>query len=123
MLCAASQAAPDRTGEAPLDNKDLPRGLDTRLLETFWREGATAGQDDALRQACIALEVLAGVESPVGDKQARMAYQMQRLARGMGAPDIDPAQALLDCIHAFVTLRPSADWATRFCATLKGMKG
>lgn len=121
--CAAGPAAPDRDGEAWSDAPILPRGLNARVLQAFWHTGPAANPDEVLRQACIALEVLAGVESPEADKPARMAFQMQRLAKGLGGPPVDPEQALLDIIHGFIELRPTAAWVARFCATLKNMKG
>lgn len=121
--CAAGPATPDRAGASGPGESILPHGLNGQLLQNFWHTGPAQGHDEALRQACIALEVLAGVESPAADKPARMAFQMQRLAKGLGGPPIEPEQALLDIIHGFIELRPTAAWAARFCATLENMKG
>ncbi len=98
---------------------DLPEGIDAQALETFWQQGPSDGGEEQLREACIALEILAGIDSPAADKKARMNYQMRRLAAGMGRRNNQPEPALEERINAFITLRPVAGWAARFCATLE----
>jgi hypothetical protein len=94
----------------------IPRGIEEQALETYWLEGPDDETPaEQLRDACIALEVLAGLDSPEEDKEARMAYQMQRLVEGLGSGRADSQQQLLEQINAFLALRPPADWAERFC--------
>ena len=81
-------------------------------------------REDLLREACIALEVLFEKESPVEDKQARMAYQMKRLVEGMGGQQAENRdQQFLEHINRFVELRPSGEWAERFCKTINSVMG
>ena len=93
----------------------IPVGIEEPALETFWLEGP---DDDTpaehLRDACIALEVLAGLDSPDEDKEARMAYQMKRLVEGMGSAQGNPRERLLEGINTFIALRPSAGWVERY---------
>jgi DNA repair protein SbcC/Rad50 len=103
--------------------QELPKGINTGLLETFRQEGSADGIDEQLREACIALEVQAGIESPPEDKKARMNYQMQRLVKGMGSKAIEPEPDLLGGINAFIALRPSHKWAERYCSTVRHIKG
>ena len=93
----------------------LPKGIDSEALEAWWQDGTAAKQEeDAFREACIALEVLAERESPPEDKEARMAYQMKRLVEGMGSGRGDTRERLLEEINAFIALRPSAEWVGRY---------
>lgn len=101
---------------------DLPKGIDTEALEAFWQQGPSDGDEEPLREACIALEILAGIDSPVADKKARMNYQMRRLAAGMGRRGNQPEPALEERINALIALRPSVEWAARFCATLEKIR-
>ena len=96
----------------------LPRDIDASALEAWWQQGPPGGTDEQMREACIALEVLAEVESPAADKKARMNYQMRRLAAGMRGEKPVPGQARLDCINQFIALRPSNDWLDRFFSAL-----
>jgi exonuclease SbcC len=95
---------------------DIPREIETSALEAWWEQGPDNSlSDDDLRQACIALEVLVGADSPPEDKEARMAYQMQRLVEGMGSGHGDQNQQLLDQINEFIAIRPAGEWVERFC--------
>jgi hypothetical protein len=95
---------------------DIPKGIDEDALNSYWQLGpAEDTPEERLREACIALEVLAGMDSPPEDKEARMAYQMQRLVEGMGSGRADGHQQLLGQINDFLSLRPPAAWAERFC--------
>jgi len=94
---------------------EIPKGIDSEALEAFWQEGP--GETDAatLLEACIALEILAGIDSPPEDKDARMAYQMKRLVEGMGNRQAGNEERLPDLINEFIALRPPIDWMERFC--------
>ncbi len=94
----------------------LPKGIDTEALETFWQQGPAEGNEEQLREACIALEIFGEIESPAGDKKARMAYQMKRLVEGMGSQQAQPEHALQNFINDFIALHPSTDWTERFCS-------
>jgi exonuclease SbcC len=94
----------------------LPKGIDAEALEAFWQQGPGNIDDEQLREACIALEILGGIDSPEDDKEARMNYQMRQLVEGMGNRKELSEQSLLNSINDFVALRPSNNWAERFCA-------
>ena len=63
--------------EAPQQG-DLPNGIDA----TWFTQDKSA--DVSASELCIAMEILADVESPESDKQARMSVQVKRLAEGLG---------------------------------------
>jgi hypothetical protein len=105
---------------------DLPRGIDTAALEAWWEQGPDdKPSEDQLRQACIGIEILAGVDSPPADKKARMAYQMQRLVEGMGSANALGSQEeqLLEQVNGFIALRPTTPWVERFCSEGKIIPG
>jgi hypothetical protein len=101
------------------EDEEVPKGIDSAALQAWWQDGPDEGDADTLREACIALEVLAGIESPPEEKQARMAYQMKRLVEGMGSGPGDSRERLLEAINRFIALRPPAEWAGRFCRGLE----
>ena len=95
---------------------DIPRGIEAEALEAWWDQGVDdKTPEDDLREACIALEVLVGVDSPPEDKKARMAYQMQRLVEGMGGGQGDHEERLLEQVNGFIAMRPAGVWVERFC--------
>jgi hypothetical protein len=96
------------------EDEELPKGVDAVALTAWWTSGAGDCATDTLREACIALEVLAGIESPPEEKQARMAYQMKRLVAGMGSGQGDSKDRLLAAINHFIGLRPPEEWLGRF---------
>jgi DNA repair protein SbcC/Rad50 len=51
--------------------------------------------EERLGELCIRADILAGVESPADERQARMNYQMQLLQKGLGQAAQDSADALL----------------------------
>lgn len=116
--CASKAEDPDQAAVLWGEDGDLPKGIDSAALEAWWNEEPRRPDDEACRTACIAIEVLAGMDSPPEDNQARMAYQMQRLVhgmgRGMGSGLGDAEERLLDQINGFVALRPSSQWLGRF---------
>jgi len=116
LKVAASLAAGEESAAAPAE--DLPKGIDGKLVAAFLHQGADASADARSREACIALEVFGEIESPPEDKAARMSYQLNRLAAGMGNRVVDPQQALLSQVNAFIALRPSLAFVQRFCAGL-----
>lgn len=94
----------------------MPPGIDKEALATWWDKSSDSGaSEDALRQACIAMEILVGVDSPPQDKEARMAYQMQRLLEGMGSAQGEYNDRLVQQINEFIAMRPPAIWLERFC--------
>jgi hypothetical protein len=95
---------------------DIPRGIESAALEAWWEQGPDDKLEASdLQQACIAMEILAGVDSPPKDKDARMAYQMKRLVDGMGSHQGDHAQRLLEQVNEFIAMRPAGKWVERFC--------
>ncbi|QOC21261.1 DUF349 domain-containing protein [Wenzhouxiangella sp. AB-CW3] len=56
--------------------------------EAWLRE--VADQHDRARQVAVEMEFLAGLETPAGDRQQRMDYQVSRLARQLGERDAGP---------------------------------
>jgi exonuclease SbcC len=94
----------------------IPSGIDKEALAAWWENGCDLdASEDALREACIAMEILIEVESPPEDKEARMAYQMQRLLEGMGSAQGEHDDRLLDQVNAFIAMRPPEPWLERFC--------
>ena len=114
QACAMKADDPDKAVALWGDDDSLPKGIDTDALDTWWEKGPGDSGEDALRSACIAIEVLAGIDSPADEKQARMAYQMQRLVEGMGGGQVDSRQRLLELINEFVALRAPGEWVGRF---------
>jgi len=113
QACALKPDDPDKAAALWGDDGDLPKGIDGEALEAWWNEGSGIPDEDACRTACIAIEVLAGVDSPPEDKDARMAYQMQRLVEGMGSGAVDKGEQRLRLINRFLGLRADA-WTARF---------
>ncbi|NNK31875.1 MAG: DUF349 domain-containing protein, partial [Xanthomonadales bacterium] len=104
------------------EDGDLPKGIDAEALEAWWNEAPPAPDEDACRTVCIAIEVLAGMDSPPEDKQARMAYQMQRLVEGMGSGSEDRSERLLGQVNQVVALRPPAQWLERFSRGVQSVR-
>jgi hypothetical protein len=102
--------------------RELPRGIDAGLMQAFLEHGPAEANSESSREACIALEVLAGIESPDQDRQARMNYQLGRLAQGLGQKPADPEHELIDHINAFIDLRPGPAWVDRYCAGLEKIR-
>jgi exonuclease SbcC len=95
---------------------DIPKGIETEALKAWWEQGPDdKTPEDELREACIALEVLIGVDSPPEDKKARMAYQMQRLVEGMGGQQGNQEQLMLEHVNGFIAMQPPGEWVERFC--------
>ncbi len=115
---ACSQKTTDEKTASKLWQQEggLPKGIDAEALEAFWQQGPGDIGDEQLREACIALEILGGIDSPDEDKEARMKYQMQQLVEGMGSRKEPPEQSQLTRINDFIALRPANSWAERFCA-------
>jgi len=95
-------------------DSDIPKGIETAVLDDYWQQGPGDTPDAEQQEACIALEIHIGIDSPPEDKNARMAYQMKRLVEGMGSGQIDDALRLLELINEFIAMRPSSEWLERF---------
>lgn len=108
----ASQA--ERLYQADTESIKLPQGIDRALLETQWttdlRELSSA---DELRDACIGLEIIAELNSPAEDQQARMAFQVKRLAQGLGQAGTLPQQ-IADSVNQWLTLNANETWQQRY---------
>ncbi|MDT8321536.1 MAG: DUF349 domain-containing protein [Xanthomonadales bacterium] len=119
QACALKPA--DRAEAERLWERDggLPKGIDAESLLTYWMQGPQEQEEEGLRTACIALEVLGDIDSPNEDKQARMNYQLQRLAGGLGQHHSDPEPQIIANINAFIAMRAPLDWSTRFCSTIR----
>jgi hypothetical protein len=100
---------------------DLPKGIEEPELDVFWQQGPAGDNDEELREACIALEILAEIETPAEDREARMKYQMQRLVEGLGSQQ-HVEMPLESSINDFINLRPTTPWAERFCACVEQMR-
>jgi exonuclease SbcC len=122
QACALKAEQPEQALALWEGEQDVPRGIDPSALDAWWDQGAAEGDPEALRAACIALELLAGVDSPPEEKQARMAYQMQRLVEGMGSGQGDRKQQLLEQINRFIALRPEGGWVGRFCSGVEAAR-
>ena len=100
--------------KADVTDLKLPQGIDKSLLENKWNETpAELSNTDALRDACIALEITAELQSPVEDQQARMAYQVQRLAQGLGQAG-NLQQQINDSVSLWLTLNADQAWQQRY---------
>lgn len=95
----------------------LPKGIDSALVESKWNSVADNSTEnsaeDELREACIALEIAAEMESPAQDQQARMAYQVQRLAQGLGQAG-SLQQQIIDSVNHWLTLNADQAWQQRY---------
>jgi hypothetical protein len=123
QACAVKADDPKQAAAMWGEEGKLPKGIDGEALNAWWQDGPAAEQEDACREACIALEVLAERESPPEDKEARMAYQMKRLVEGMGAQQDNSKQRLLDTVNHYISLRPAGDTAARFCEGIHAAAG
>lgn len=119
QACGLKATDPDKAAAMWGEDAELPKGIEASGLQAWWQDGPGEADAETLREACIALEVLAGIESPPEEKQARMAYQMKRLVEGMGSGPGDSRQRLLEAINRFVALRPPGEWVGRFCRGLE----
>jgi hypothetical protein len=123
QACGLQASDPGKAAALWGEDGELPKGIDTAALAAWWKNGVGESDVDTLREACIALEVLAGIESPPEEKKARMAYQMKRLVEGMGSGPGDSGERLLEAINRFIALRPPADWFGRFSRALEAARG
>jgi hypothetical protein len=120
--CALKSTDQGATSGVRQDDGDLPRGIDAAALEVYWQQGPSGDVEEPLRDACIALEIFGEIESPEEDRKARMNIQMQRLVAGMGRGKDQPEPTLEERINEFISLRPSSQWADRFCSALRKIK-
>ena len=92
----------------------LPQGIDKSLLESKWNDtAADLSAADALRDACIGLEIAAELSSPAEDQQARMAYQVKRLAQGLGQA-ASLQQQISDSVNQWLALNADQTWQQRY---------
>ena len=119
QACGLKATDPEKATAMWGEDEEVPKGIDAAALQAWWQDGPAEADADTLREACIALEVLAGIESPPEEKQARMAYQMKRLVEGMGSGPGDSRARLFEAINHFITLRPPGEWVGRFCRGLE----
>ena len=92
----------------------IPQGIDTEALEAFWESGPGDTSENDLREACIAMEVFAGIDSPPEDKEARMAYQMKHLFEGSGGQGPGREERLVQLLNEFNALGPGERFVVRF---------
>jgi negative regulator of replication initiation len=122
QACAVKEDDAEKAASLWGEDGDLPKGIAAEALEAWWNGAPPAPDEDACRTACIAIEVLAGMDSPPEDKQARMAYQMQRLVEGMGSGSEDRSEGLLDQVNQVLALRPPAQWLERFSRGVQSVR-
>ena len=123
QACVLKAEDEEKATELWLKDGDLPRGIETAGLEAWWEQGPDDKRpENELLDACIGIEILAGVDSPAEDKKARMAYQMQRLVEGMGGGLSDPEERLLEQVNGFIAMRPPGAWLERFCAGIEAAR-
>lgn len=106
------------------DAVKLPHDIDKSLIERKWNEGATElSAYDALRDACIGLEIIAELDSPAEDQQARMAFQVQRLAQGLGQAGT-LQQQIANSVNQWLAFNADPVWQQRYNqALLAAVKG
>ena len=94
-----------------------PKNGETAIKERLAnaaRELDAVANEQALRELCIRMEILTGLDSPDEDKAARMAYQVTRLQKGMGqSASVDNTENLMLAWVA-VTAVEDALYATLF---------
>jgi len=92
----------------------LPQGIDKALLVNKWQtEGSAQSSVEALRDGCIGLEIIAGLDSPADDQQARMAFQVKRLAQGLGQAG-SLQQQISDSVSQWLALSADESWQQRY---------
>lgn len=92
----------------------LPQGIDKALLVSKWQAEASAQSSvEALRDGCIGLEIIAGLDSPADDQQARMAFQVKRLAQGLGQAG-SLQQQISDSVSQWLALSADENWQQRY---------
>jgi hypothetical protein len=123
QACGLKAGDPEQAAALWGASDELPKGIDSESLAEWWERGAGDTAADVLREDCIALEVLAEIASPDEDKQARMAYQMQRLVEGLGAQREDGKERLRALINQFIGRRPGPEWVERFCGGITAARG
>ena len=122
LIRAAAQGPDNKDGDQ--ESPDLPKGLEYKALQSFLNDGPGTSDSSDLRETCIALEILLELDSPAEDKKARMEYQMKRLVEGMGGQQLAGRDAqLMSLINQLLSLRPSQEWAERFCLLLDSAQG
>lgn len=92
----------------------LPQGIEKSLLIEKWQgEIGEVSQADLLRDACIGLEIIAQLESPASDQQARMAFQVKRLAQGLGQAG-SMQQQISESVNQWLNLTADSSWQIRY---------
>jgi len=66
--CALKSTDEDTATSLWAKEGELPKGIDAQALESFWRQGPDEGNEEQLREACIAPEIHGEIESPAEDK-------------------------------------------------------
>jgi len=120
--CSLRSTDPEAASELWQAAGELPEGIDAEALDLFWQKGPSDGPEEPVREACIALEILAEMESPEEDREVRMKIQMQRLVAGMGRGKEQVEPPLEQRINGMIVLRPSVPWAERYCSALTKIK-
>jgi len=126
-LSAISLKSQDADQAAALYKADaidlkLPQGIDKSLLASKWNEVSSEltvalSHTDSLRDACIGLEIAAELSSPAEDQQARMAYQVKRLAQGLGQTG-SLQQQISDSVSQWLALNADQAWQQRYNSAL-----
>jgi exonuclease SbcC len=122
-LKAQDSVQADVLYQAEATELKLPPGIDKSLVESKWNEVSAnsntseLSSNDALRDACIALEIAAKLESPAEDQRARMAYQVQRLAQGLGQTE-SLQQQINNSVSQWLILNANQAWQQRYNTAL-----
>ena len=61
QACALKPDDPDRAAELWGEEGELPKEIDAEALQDWWENGPGKTDEETLREACIALEVLTGI--------------------------------------------------------------
>lgn len=119
MACALRATDGEKAAELWTRPDRLPADIDLPTLEAYWQKGPTTAAEDACHEACISLEIAAGLDSPDEDKQVRMEVQMRRLVKGPGNKPAQYPSTPIDIANHFIALHPSEEWVRRFCRSLE----
>jgi exonuclease SbcC len=108
----ASQA--ESLYQADAETIKLPQGIDKSLVENKWNEASSElTTSDSLRDACIGLEIIAELSSPAEDQQARMVFQVKRLAQGLGQAG-SQQQQIGSSVNQWLALNADQPWQQRY---------
>jgi DNA repair protein SbcC/Rad50 len=96
--------------EAKLDSAAFSAALDARYAQLVSAESVVQEDDEQVRDRLVELEFIAGIDTPADDRQRRMNYQVQRLAKRMRErASASPEEELTRVLVAWFKQRAQAE--------------